>query len=124
MRTDWRAEELVPGARVTWRQFTNTSEPEQRTGTVWDRAPTVDGVRAAAWIVPDSLKPYDLYGLIAVGIASRDHSANGFRSDRPDDYASKGELFSSSVGSSPLGNLGAFAAQQAWRARKAKGRAA
>lgn len=120
MRTDWLAEELVPGARVVWRQFTNTDEPVQRTGTVWDRAPTVDGVRAAAWVVPDLLKADDLYGLIAVGIASRYHSANGPRSDRPDDYASKGELFSSSLGSSALGNLGAFAAQQAWKAREAK----
>jgi hypothetical protein len=112
----WTAAELVPGVRVTWRQFSNDSLPEFRTGVVWCRGPNVDGTRAVAWVRPDLPRDYDLYALIAVGIASRRHVPAG--TDRVGDNATTGELFSCSVGSSPLGGLTEFAMKQAHKARQ------
>ncbi len=118
-RSDWKADELVPGAHVEWRQFTAEGDAGLRSGMVWDRAPDVDGARAVAWVIPYAPRPYDPYGLIAVGIVSRAHlPVNGdpFNSVAGD-RANKGELVSSCVPSSPLGNLGAVAAQRTRKAR-------
>jgi hypothetical protein len=120
-RNDWKAEELVPGAHVEWRQFTAEGDAGLRSGTVWDRAPDVDGARAVAWVIPYAPRPYDPYGLIAVGIVSRAHlPVNGNSFDVGAPRANKGELVSSCVPSSPLGNLGTVAAQQARKVRGAR----
>lgn len=110
------------GARITWRHFYPTGAVVEREGTVWDRAPKVDGAVVVSWVIPDEPLDSDLYHAIAVGKAnSRSQCAHGRYLDTPfvgEQYASRGEAFSSNYAGSPLGKLTAQAANHAMHATK------
>lgn len=105
------------GARISWRHFYPDGRVIERKGTVWDRAPSVDGAVVVSWVVPDEPLASDLYAAIAVGKANaRSVAVHGRYVDLPpsgDQWASKGEAYSSNLTSSPLGNLTARAASRA-----------
>lgn len=112
------------GARIAWRHFYPTGAVVVREGTVWDRAPKVDGAVVVSWVVPDEHLDSDLYHVIAVGKANgRLQCAHGWYLDMPflgEQYAHKGEAFSSNYPRSPLGRLAGVAAEHAERVRRQK----
>lgn len=95
----------------------------RRTGTVWDRAPSVDGAVVVAWVVPDIPHASDIYAVIAVGKATRRLTpAHGEYLDSAlsgGQWAHKGTLYSSAHAASPLGNLAVVAAGATRRMREA-----
>jgi hypothetical protein len=92
-----------PGKRIMWTHGLPDGTAVLRYGEVWDRGPSVSGATVTAWVIPDEPLDTDAYVAIAVGKATRDHSANGPHTSGP--WIRKGTTFSSSRGLSPLGSL-------------------
>ena len=80
-----------PGARIEWTQYHADGTRTERAGTVWERAPEVDGAKIVCWVVPDTRLPTDSHSAVAVGKATRDHHFRDLRTPR---VALKRELFS------------------------------
>lgn len=120
-RSDWRADELVPGAHVEWEQYTAEGYMGIRSGQVWDRGPDVDGCRAVAWVVPYAPQDYDPYGLVAVGISSRQQDLVPDTLEVPSGSVTRGHLFTTCRPAHPLGSLGTRAAAFARQTREGRG---
>jgi hypothetical protein len=109
---------LTAGARITWTHFTVTGSRIERSGTVWDRGPAVDGALVVCWVIPDDPLPGDLYAAVPVGKATRRQPANGTCATNGP-WARKYELFSSDSPASALGCLAVTAARCSQHQREA-----
>lgn len=110
-----------PGDRIQWHHFYPGGHSEIRAGTIWDRAPGVDGAVVVAWVVPDTHEPTDLYYAIAVGKSSRrDNAVHGWYPGECSEfqYVNKGMAFASNYAGSPTGQLAVIAARAAHRVRE------
>lgn len=87
---------LTAGARITWSHFDKDGAVVERTGVVWDRAPAAYGAVVVCWVIPDRPAPGDLYGVLAVGKATRTFNVLG-AATTASAYVGKGELFSCDV---------------------------
>jgi hypothetical protein len=95
---EFSPEPLTSGARIEWSQFHVNGGFTVRTGTVIDRAPSVDGATVACWVKPDVPLPTDHTWFAMVGKATRHMPAHGKYLDSATggiQYVGKGELFSS-----------------------------
>jgi hypothetical protein len=109
-----------PGAPIAWRHYFPDGRVVERTGTVWDRCPTVQGTSMVAWAVPDVPLDSDVYrGAVPVGKANgRSVAVHGMYLDLEtghDQWARKGECYSSNYAGSPLGALAITAVRAAGR---------
>lgn len=115
-----------PGDRIEWRHFYPDGRVIDRTGTVWDRAPSVNGAVVVAWVVPDVHQPSDLYWALAVGKAtSRHQPVHGSYLDDAaggHQYVTKGQAYASNYAGSPTGQLAVIAARRADYIRKQNAR--
>jgi hypothetical protein len=99
---------LTSGARVTWRHFHTDRTDIARSGTVWDRGPSVSGATVVVWVIPDEHLDSDPYCAVPVGRARRGG------------YVAKGEMYSTDFERSPLGALALAANESAETIRKAR----
>jgi hypothetical protein len=102
---------FTSGAPIAWSHFKVDGQRIERTGVVWDRAPSTDGATIVCWVIPDEPSPEDLGPAIAVGKSSRRYQTYGHSVP-----VSKGDLFSSDDPATPLGCLTAVAARKAVKA--------
>lgn len=110
-----------PGARITWAHFYPDGAPAvERSGVIWDRGPSVGGATVVAWVIPDEPLSTDPYCAIAVGKATRHLPVHGTYFNGCAQHVGKGTLYSSNYTGSPLGHLGAVAAQCAHAVRHGK----
>lgn len=117
--------EYKPGDSITWHHYFPDGRVIVRTGTVLDRAPVINARKVGGrehgaqlmnwWVQPDEILPTDLYKIIAVGKAgARSVAVHGeyLSGVWGDQFASKGDLFSSNYAGSPTGGLAAQAVQK------------
>jgi hypothetical protein len=120
-----KAVEYKPGDPITWNHYFPDGRVIVRSGTVLDRAPVINARKVAGfeypaqlmnwWVQPDEPLTTDLYKIVAVGKAgARSIAVHGKHLPGVwgDQYAAKGEIFSSNYAGSPTGGLAAQAVQK------------
>jgi hypothetical protein len=112
---------LPPGTDVVWRHFMIDGRVIERSGQVVDAAPVIEsGPQVVRWVIPYEPLTTDLYSILAVAKAASYSPAHGRYLENArwgDQYAERGQLFSSNYAGSPTGALAMRAARAAWDVR-------
>lgn len=63
--------DYAPGALITWVQIDPDDTEVVRSGRVWDRAPSIPGLKNEVWVIPDEPRPHDPYCALVVAVKRR-----------------------------------------------------